>query len=78
MQRFSFILLMVSEKKTFEYFSKIYPVSRTSNQSNSDKTLMKCGELFNKKFCKNRIQLSPMRQQKLPISIFPIISLWKF
>ena len=31
---------------------------------------MKYGELFNKHFGKNKIQLSPMRQQKLPISIF--------
>ena len=38
---------------------------------------MKCGELLNKHFCNNKIQLSPMRQQKLPISTFPIISLWK-
>ena len=29
--------------------------------SNSDKSLMKCEELFNKHFCKNKILLSPMR-----------------
>ena len=31
---------------------------------------MKCGELFNKHFCKNKIQLSPIRQHKLPIFRF--------
>ena len=45
--------------------------------SNSYKSLMKCEELFNKHFCKNKILLSPMRQQKFPIYTFPIISLWK-
>ena len=29
--------------------------------SNSNKSLMKCGELFNKHFCKNKILLSPMK-----------------
>ena len=38
--------------------------------NNFDKSLMKCGELFNKHFCKNKIQLSLMRPQKLPISTF--------
>ena len=33
---------------------------------NSDKSLMKCGELFNKHFCKNKILLTPMRQLKFP------------
>ena len=46
--------------------------------SNSYKSLMKCGELFNKHFCKNKILLSPMRQQKFPIYTFPILSLWKY
>ena len=32
--KFSFILLTVSEKKTFEYFSKIYPLCRPVNQLN--------------------------------------------
>ena len=43
--------------------------------SNLDKSRKKCGELFNEHFCKNKIQLSLMRQQKLPISTFPIIRL---
>ena len=30
--------------------------------SNSNKSLMKCGELFNKHFCKNKILLTPMRR----------------
>ena len=32
MPSFSFILFTVSEKKIFEYFSKIYPLCRPVNQ----------------------------------------------
>ena len=38
---------------------------------------MKHGGLLNIHFCKKRFQIFLMRQQKLPIFIFPIISRWK-
>ena len=41
-----------------------------------DKSRMKRRGLLNKHFCK-KIQISPMRQKKLSISSFPIISLWE-
>ena len=44
--------------------------------SDLDKSHMKRGGLHNKHICeKNKI--SPMRQQKLSVSTFPIISLWE-
>ena len=36
---------------------------------------MKRGELLDKNICEKKIQISPMRQQKLSISPFPIINL---
>ena len=43
-------------RKTTIYFTNVDLVN------DSDKSLMKCEELFNKHFCKNKILLSPMRQ----------------
>ena len=45
--------------------------------SDLDKSRMKHGGLLNKHFCKKKYQISPMTWQKLTISNFPIISLWK-
>ena len=45
--------------------------------SDLDKRLMKHRGLFNKHFCKKIYQISLMTWQKLSISTFPIISLWK-
>ena len=52
--------------------SKIYPSCRPGNHSNSAiwTRHIKLGELLNKRICENKIQISPMRQQKL--SIFPL------
>ena len=44
--------------------------------SDFDKRRIKHEGLLNKHFCKKN-QISPMTQQKLPISDIPIISLWK-
>ena len=52
---FSFILLTVSEKNNFEYFSKIYPLIcplQPIKLSNLDKSPMKHAGLLNKYFCK--------------------------
>ena len=38
---------------------------------------MKHGGLLNKHLCTKKIQISLMTQQKLSISTFPILSLWK-
>ena len=78
---FSFILLTVSEKKNFEYFffenlpfmSPRQPIKL----SYLDKSRMQHGGLLNKHICEKKNQISPVRQQKLSISSFPIISLWK-
>ena len=73
MPSFSFILLMVSEKKIFEYFFEILPFMlplQPIKLSDLDKIHKKCEGLLNKHFCKNKIQISPMTQQKLSISYF--------
>ena len=44
-----------------------------------DKSRMQHGGLLNKHICKEKKnQISPVRQQKLSISSFPIINLWEF
>ena len=45
--------------------------------SDLDKSRMQHGGLFNKHICEKKNQISPVRQQKLSISTFPIISLWE-
>ena len=45
--------------------------------SDLDKKRMQHGGLLNKHICEEKNQISPVRQQKLSISSFPIISLWK-
>ena len=75
----SFILLTVSEKN-FEYFFENLPLCRPVNQnklSDLNKSRMQHGGLLNKHICENKIQISPVRQQKLSIYTFPIISLWE-
>ena len=42
-----------------------------------DKSRMQHGELLNEHISEKKIQIPPVRQQKLPISSFPIISLWE-
>ena len=42
-----------------------------------DKSRMQHGGLLNKHICESKNQISPVRQQKLSISSFPIISLWE-
>ena len=42
-----------------------------------DKSRMQHGGLLNKHICEKKNQISPVRQQKLSISSFPIISLWE-
>ena len=45
--------------------------------SDLDKSRMQHGGLLNKYICEKKNQISPVRQQKLSISSFPIISLWE-
>ena len=45
--------------------------------SDLDKSRMQHGGLLNKHICEKKNQISPVRQQKLSISSFPIISLWE-
>ena len=45
--------------------------------SDFDKSRMQHGGLLNKHICEKKNQVSPVRQQKLSISTFPIISLWE-
>ena len=69
-----------SEKKNFDFFFENLPFmlpSQPIKSSDLDKSRMKHGGLLDKHFCK-KIQISPMTWQKLSISTFPIISLWKF
>ena len=73
---------MVSEKKNFEYFFENLPFTRMSPHkpiklSDLDKRRMIHEGLLNKHICIKKNQFSPVRQQKLSISTFPIISLWE-
>ena len=45
--------------------------------SDLDKSRMQHGGLLHKHICEKKNQISPVRQQKLSISTFPIISLWE-
>ena len=73
----AFAISKLSEKKTD--LSEIERACNIRKQHSITrfyfKSLMKCGELFNEYFCKNKIQLSSMRHQKLLISTFRIVSL---
>ena len=67
-------------KKNFEYFIENLPFMSPRQPiklSDLDKSRMKHAGLLNKHFCKKKFQISPMRQKKLSISSFPIISLWE-
>ena len=55
--------LLILEKQIFCLKIHLFMLPRQPfNLSNSDKSLIKSGELFNKLFVKNKILLSPMRQ----------------
>ena len=78
MPSFSFIPYMVSEKKIFKHFYEnrpFLPPRQPIKFADLDKSHMKRRELLNKHFCKKNFKISPLRQKKLSISSFPIISL---
>ena len=80
MQSFSFIPLMTSEEMIFEYFFENLHFMlpwQPIKFSDLDKIHMNRRELLKKHFCKKKNLKSAVRQQKLPISTFPIISQWK-
>ena len=57
MPSFSFILLTISEKKNFEFFSKNLPLMsprQPIKSSDLDKSHVKHGGLLNKHFCKKK------------------------
>ena len=77
---FGFIPYMVSEKKIFKHFYEnrpFLPPRQPIKFTDLDKSNMIRRGLLNKHFCKKKIKISPMRQKKLSISSFPIISLWE-
>ena len=79
MLSFGFIPYMVSEKKIFKHFYEnrpFLPPQQPIKFTDLDKSHMKRRGLLNKHFCK-KIQISPIRQEKMSISSFPIISLWE-
>ena len=70
MPSFSFILLTISEKKTFEYFFENLPFMspRQPIKSNDlDKICMKHGGLLNKHFCKKK-------KSKIPNDLAEIVN----
>ena len=80
MPSFGFSPYRVSEKKIFKHFYEnrpFLPHRQPIKFTNLDKSHMKRRGLLNKHFCKKKIQISPIRQKKLSISSFPIISLWE-
>ena len=71
---------MVSEKKIFKHFYEnrpFLPPRQPIKFTDLDKSHMKRRGLLNKHLCKKKIKISQMRQKKLSISSFPIISLWE-
>ena len=75
-----FIPYMVSEKKIFKHFYEnrpFLPPRQPIKFTDLDKSHMKRRGLLNKHFCKKKFKISPMRQKKLSIFSFPIISLWE-
>ena len=75
----AFIPYMVSEK-IFKHFYEnrpFLPPRQPIKFTDLDKSHMKRRGLLNKHFCKKKFKISPMRQKKLSISSFPIISLWE-
>ena len=71
---------MVSEKKIFKHFYEnrpFLPPQQPIKFTDLDKSHMKRRGLLNKHFCNFFFQISPIRQKKLSISSFPIISLWE-
>ena len=57
MSSFSFILLTISEKKNFDFFSENLPFMsprQPIKSSDLDKSLVKHGGLLNKHFCKKK------------------------
>ena len=80
MPSFGFIPYMVSEKKIFKHFYEnrpFLPPRQPIKFTDFNKSHMKRRGLLNKHFCKKIFQISPMRQKKLSISSFSIISLWE-
>ena len=71
--------LRLLRRRILNIFSKnlLFMSPRQSIKSSDlDKSRMKHGGLLNKHFCKKN-QISPKAWQKLSISTFPIIRLWK-
>ena len=68
MQSFSLILLRASEEKISEYFFENLPW-QPMKFSDLDKIHMNGTGLLKKHFCKKKIQISALRQQKLPIKL---------
>ena len=79
--QFSASSSLVSEMKNFEYFFENLPFMSPRQPiklTDLDKSRMQHGGLLNKHICEKENQISPVRQQKLSISSFPIISLWNY
>ena len=71
---------MISEEKIFEYFFENLPFMlpwQPIKFSYLDKIHMNRRGLLKKHFYKKKKKNLNMRQQKLPISTFPIVSQWK-
>ena len=68
---------MVLEKQTF-FENKLFILPRQPIKfSNSEKSLIKCGELLNKHVCKNKILLSTMKRPAIPkaLKMVPVATL---
>ena len=80
MPSFGFIPYTVSEKKIFKHFYEnrpYLPAQQPIKFTDLDKSHMKRRGPLNKHFFKKKFKISPIRQKKLSISSFPIISLWE-
>ena len=72
--------LQLLRRRILNFFSENLPFMSPCQPiklSYLDKSRMQHGGLLNKHMCEKKNQISPVRQQKLSISSFPIISLWE-
>ena len=79
--QFSAYLLQFLRRRILDIFFENLPfmsLRQPIKLSYLDKSRMQHGGLLNKHVCEEKKnQISPVRQQKLSISSFPIINLWE-
>ena len=70
---------MVSKENIFNIFRKftLHVAPVTNEIKHFGQMSYEREGLLNKHICEKKFQISPIRQQKMSISAFPIISVWE-